>query len=165
MFVSAQTVDNIALLDVAAVNAALSGAFDDRIKELRGILKDIEAQNGKVKSLADADKLKADAEASLRSAKAVEAAANAAFGDLAKREEAASAAQRKADADAVAVAAMASDLQAKKDEFAKQWAASNEGLAEAYKALDAEKAKVEADRKALESERAAFNAKLAALKA
>jgi hypothetical protein len=32
MFVSSQTVDNLALLDVVAVNAALSGAFDNRIK-------------------------------------------------------------------------------------------------------------------------------------
>ena len=39
MFFSSQAVDNLALLDIAAVKLALSGAMDDRIKELRDMLK------------------------------------------------------------------------------------------------------------------------------
>ena len=99
MFVSSQTVDNLALLDVAAVNAALSGAFDSRIKELRSLLDQVAAQDAKVKTLADAEKLKAEAEASAKAAKAVEAAASEAFGDLAKREEVVKAAKAALEAE------------------------------------------------------------------
>lgn len=164
MFVSSQTVDNLALLDVAAVNAALSGAFDSRIAELRGLLAKVAEQDAKVKTLAEAEKIKAAAAAIMENAKKAEADIAANNADLAAREEWLQAEKTKFFAADAAFIEKAAKFEADRAAFAKNSAASNAALADAQAAVEAEKARLAEERKALEAEKAAFNAKLAALK-
>lgn len=164
MFVSSQTVDNLALLDVAAVNAALSGAFDSRIAELRGLLAKVAEQDAKVKTLAEAEQIKAAAAVILDNAKKAEADVAAQNADLAAREEWLQEEKTKFFA---ADAAFISKVAKFEDDcavFVKNSAASNAALADAQAAVEAEKARLADERNALEAEKAAFNAKLAALK-
>lgn len=165
MFVSSQTVDNLALLDVAAVNAALSGAFDDRIKELRGLLAKAAENDAKGVTLAEAQKAKAAPDQLLADAKVAEAQVNEKAKSVAKREETLASGQALLQNGNVALESALAALEADKKAFATAKVADWDAIGNAQKALADAQAKRKAEQDALAAAKEAFNIKLVALKA
>jgi hypothetical protein len=142
MFVSSQTIDNLALLDVAAVNAALTGAFDDRIKELRGLLQQVAAQDAKVKTLADAEKVKAEAERLLADAQAADTAASDKAKSVAAREAALASAEAALNSGNANLNNAVAALEADKKAFSAAKVADWDAIGNAQKALADAQAKL-----------------------
>lgn len=165
MFFSSQAVDNLALLDIAAVKVALSGAMDDRIKELREMLVQIAAHEARVKALADADKIKASADALYVAAREAEESAAKKHADLSDREKALRVEQVKLEAGLADIAAQAAALDAEKNTFAQNSASMKAWIVNNQQAIESEQARLALESAKLEADRNAFNAKLAALKA
>jgi predicted nucleic acid-binding Zn-ribbon protein len=165
MFFSSQAVDNLALLDIAAVKVALSGAMDDRIKELRDMLKQIAEHEARVKALAEAEKIKASADAIYAAARKAEESAAEKHADLSTREQALRAEQVKLEVGLADHAKKAAELESAKDAFENHAASMKAWIANNQQAVEAEQARIARDSAKLEADRNAFNAKLAALKA
>ena len=165
MFIPAQTVDNLAILDVAAVNLALTGAFDDRIKELKELLKKQQERDYIVTTLLEVDKLKESAQTEMKGIFQRERDIQAQSDSLNVRENALREERKNLDVSRTELAAGQIGHAKERETFNAMLQRSNNELNSNREWINTAKEKIQSDLAALAEQKSEFNAKLTALKA